>query len=282
MLNLLIVIGLGIMAVVMLKLYRNAVQGYDGDVENKGITTNSNLTPEGKLARAKTSQDLLLFENIEDSMLKLDSRRYRAYIKVEPITLSLKSFSEQDILQTQFMQIGNGFRYDVDLYIPRIRTNLDSTIKMLEENAKEYGIPEIEEFGEELIAETQHWVQVRSPLSHGFFLIIYFDEIQNVKGYTSNIIKKQALLELDTRCKTIIDAFSRAGIEAVRIKDPDVAQLINFNMKRDIGALFSIRDAIQRGVFNPTVTSCMERKKETPIAREHYGSDELPFDEEAG
>lgn len=276
MLNLIILAGLGIMAVVMFFFYRQFSQETgEGQDKNK----NGNLSPEGKVAKAQSSQDFLIFENIEDNLLKLDNRRYRAYIKVEPINWALKTFDEQDLLQTQFMQIMNGLRYPILIYIPRIRTNIDKNMKVIEEHTESYNIQELKDFGEELIKETRRWVAVNSPMSHGFFIIVFFDEIQNIKGYSESVIKKQALLELQTRCDTLIEALGRSGLEAYRVEDASIAQLLNFNMNRDLGAIYSISEAIEKGVFNISVTSYMERKKEPMIAREIYDT-ELPFDEE--
>lgn len=280
MLQGIVVLGLGIMAIAMFYFYRQVSQGYGDDHgDKKNTNPNKNLTPEGKLAKAKSSQDFLIFDNIEDNLLKLDDRRYRAYVKVEPINWALKSFDEQDVIQMQFMQIENGMRSPFMYYIPRIRTNIDRNLKMIEENAESFGIQEIKDFGEELIYETRRWISISAPLSHGFFIVLFYDEIQNIKGYSANVIKKQAILELQTKCDTLVEALGRVGLKAFRIDDAQIGQLLNFNMNRDLGALYSIHDAVHKGIFNMTVTSYMERKKDPWVARDIYGS-ELPFEEE--
>lgn len=258
--NFLMIMGFGLIGAALFYFSKKM----EGGTSAKGSPTQTTASPAEKVSKAKTSQDFLLFKNIENNMIVLDPYRYRALIKIEPINWALKTFDEQDIIQHQFMQVINGLRYPVDLYIARLRTNIKTNLEAIDEAAKSYGINEIEAFGEELREWTTQWVAVNSPLSHGFFFVVYYDDPKNVKGHDEEFIKKQAMLELNVRCETLCSGLSRMGLNAIRLDDVALAQLIMFSFNRDFGSFYNLRTALQKGTFSLAVTSNMDR--EAPVS----------------
>lgn len=253
--NFLMLMGFGVIGVVFFFLSKKI-----GVEKGEGVSpTQTTSSPSEKVSKAKTSLDFLLFKNIEDNMIVLDPYRYRAIIKIEPINWALKTFDEQDVIQHQFMQVVNGLRYPVDLYIARLRTNIKTNLESIDEAAKSYGVPEIEAFGEELNDWTSQWVAVNSPLSHGFFFVVYYDDEKNTKGHGKDFIKKQAIGELNVRCETLCSGLSRMGLNAARLDDVALAQLIMFSFNRDFGSFYNIKTALQKGTFSLSVSSSLER-----------------------
>jgi hypothetical protein len=99
--------------------------------------------------------------------------------------------------------------------------------------------------------------------------------LKNIKGHSNEFIKKQAMAELNVRCETLRTSLNRMGLNAARLDDVALAQLIMFAFNRDFGSYYNLRTALEKGTFSMAVTSNL--KREVPVSPlKMMGFDKVP------
>jgi len=234
---LLVIIGIGVF------LYIKTISS-DTKVKEK-------QRPIDKAASAKTAQDFTLFEDIKDDMIIVDSHRYRAVLKLEPINFAMYSFDEQRSIKERFRAAMIGVRYPFSFYIPSLRNNPKRKIEnitYITQKYNEQGLNNLAQYGDELARWVEWQTAARAPLQNGYYLVINYEEPVNSK-YQENVIYQQAIRELDTRCKTFMSALARTDIKSRRLTTEELYNLMYFVFNRELTEIVDFKDIIQGGIF---------------------------------
>ena len=76
-----------------------------------------------------TTQEMLPFEDIKDSMIHLGDFRYRAVIKVSSLNYNLKTEKEQDVIELSYQRFLNSLSHPIQMVV---YTKMMDNTKMLE------------------------------------------------------------------------------------------------------------------------------------------------------
>ncbi len=231
---------------------------YMRSAKNTGPT--DTMTPRQKVTNAKTAQDFIIFDRIENDMIVLNKYQFRAVLKLEPINLPMYSAREQVSIKERFRMAMIGVRYPFSFYLPSMRNSTKRTAANIQKLAGRYleeGNESLASYGEQLAEYINFHTSYRTPLEPGYFVVITYDALKNLAGYTDAIIYEQAITELNTRCQTLMNGLGRAELKAKRLNTDEITQLVYFAYNREVSDLVSVKDAIRKGVFSLFTTEKM-------------------------
>lgn len=225
---------------------------YKHSIAQSGPKENRAKNPRDKLLNAQTAQDFTTFEDILDNVIKVDSRRYRAVLRIKPINWPMYSYNEQLSIKERFRRATFGIRYEFSFYVGSLRndpTLMAKRIQSMAERHQKNGLVQMAYYGSDLANYITYEILRYAPIEPGHYFVINYDEINNEKGYTDDIIYQQALTELNTRCLSMTNAFGRAELKAQRLDTDELINLMHFVFNRDMSNFTNIKQASEAGIF---------------------------------
>jgi len=224
---------------------------YKRSLGQGGPKENRSQSPRDKVLKAETGQDFTIFEDILDNVIKVDSQRFRAVLWVDPLNWPMYSFNEKKSIKERFRRALFGVRYGFMFYVASLRNDpslMAERIQRMAERHEKDGLSRMAYYGADLARYVTIETIRRAPIEPGYYFVINYDEIDNVKGYSEEIIYQQALTELNTRALSMIEAFGRAELKAYRLNTDELTDLMHFAFNRDSNSV-SIKQATKAGLF---------------------------------
>lgn len=179
--------------------------------------------------RNDTTQSILPFEDIKDSLIHLGNHQYRAIVKCSSINFDLKTDREQEIIEMSYQRFLNSLSHPISIYI---QTKTVDNTKMLE-NLKEDIIratedfPLLSQYGEVYLNEmAQVNERIDNNKEKNKYIIIPFNEAVELTNSSDEEKYEYALKEIQSRCQIVIDGLQGIGVHAQILKTKDIADLV--------------------------------------------------------
>lgn len=218
-------------------------------------------TVEQRIQHAKTAQQFIGFEAIEDDMVRVDQYRYRAYIEVEPVNFYYMTAAEQQVVEDAFRSFLDGLRWPVQICVNSVPLDLSDHLNHLE-TKQGHLPPNLQAYAQELAINTREWIAQYAPLSKRYIIVVCFDHKPNTKVPLSpEIIRQQAKTELDTRVHTIIEVLSRAKLPGRRLSTDEIIALFYQVYNRHAGSAASARGLMEENLESIYVTSTLKEEE---------------------
>lgn len=183
-----------------------------------------------------STQSLLPFEDIRDSMIHLENHQYRAVLACTSINYGLKTEKEQDIIELSFQRFLNSLSHPISIYV---QTRTMENEKMLEslrtdtlETLEEF--PLLESYGEAYFTEMSSiYETIGNNKERRKYVIIPFDDAINLTTSTDEEKYEYVLQEMKNRIIVIKDGLEAIGITARLLNTEDLIDLLYVSYHKD-------------------------------------------------
>lgn len=176
-----------------------------------------------------TTQEMLPFEDIKDSMIHLGNFRYRAVIKVSSLNYNLKTEKEQDVIELSYQRFLNSLSHPIQMVV---YTKIMDNTKMLESLREDIvqsleDFPILEEYGEYYFNEMSHiYDNIGNNKEKKKYIIVPFDEAIELTNSSDQEKYEYAMNELQNRCLIVIDGLQSLGLQADFLKSDELIDLL--------------------------------------------------------
>jgi len=127
------------------------------------------------MARAQSTQSLVLIDQIRDGVVILKKGGLRALIKCSSINLSLKARDEQDAIIFEFQNFLNSLDFSIQIFINSRFLNIDDYIEMLKEKEREQSNDLLRIQTAEYITFIKDFVESTNIVSTDFYVVVPFE-----------------------------------------------------------------------------------------------------------
>lgn len=221
---------MGIGAAIAIMVIVFAVFGIVGVVVFMQIkkTDPSNIDTSLK-TKSDTTQEMLPFEDIKDSMIHLGNFQYRAVIQVGSLNYNLKTEKEQDVIELSYQRFLNALSHPIQMVV---YTKIMDNTKMLESLREDIlesieSFPILEEYGEYYFGEmTNIYDNIGNNKEKKKYIIVPFDDAVLLTNSTDQEKYEYAMNELQNRCLIIIDGLQSLGLQADFLKSDELIDLL--------------------------------------------------------
>lgn len=208
-----------------------------------------------KVAGARTAQEYLGFTEIIGPVVQLDSNRFRTYLEVEPVNYYLMTGGEQEMLEASFRQVLDGLRFPVQIFIGSVPLDVTEHIAHLEQGI-DIAPPHLQAYGRELAGFTANWVSQYSPITKKYIIVLSYDYEPNPrKPVKPEIIRQQAIQELENRSQMVLESLGRSRLGAHRLSEDEIIGFFYQVYNRGEGAVMAARNLSQENYHALYVTS---------------------------
>lgn len=176
-----------------------------------------------------TTQEMLPFEDIKDSMIHLGNFQYRAVIQVGSLNYNLKTEKEQDVIELSYQRFLNALSHPIQMVV---YTKIMDNTKMLESLREDIlesieSFPILEEYGEYYFGEmTNIYDNIGNNKEKKKYIIVPFDDAVLLTNSTDQEKYEYAMNELQNRCLIIIDGLQSLGLQADFLKSDELIDLL--------------------------------------------------------
>ena len=176
-----------------------------------------------------TTQEMLPFEDIKDSMIHLGDFRYRAVIKVSSLNYNLKTEKEQDVIELSYQRFLNSLSHPIQMVV---YTKMMDNTKMLESLKDDIlqslqDFPILKEYGEYYYNEmTNIYDNIGNNKEKKKYIIVPYDEAAELTNSTDQEKYEYAMNELQNRCLLVIDGLQSLGLQADFLKSDELIDLL--------------------------------------------------------
>ena len=180
-------------------------------------------------ASTDTTQEMLPFEDIKDSMIHLGNFQYRAIIQVGSLNYNLKTEKEQDVIELSYQRFLNSLSHPIQMVV---YTKIMDNTKMLESLREDIiesidAFPILEEYGEYYYGEmTNIYDNIGNNKEKKKYIIVPFDDAILLTNSTDQEKYEYAMNELQNRCLIIIDGLQSLGLQADFLKSDELIDLL--------------------------------------------------------
>lgn len=183
-----------------------------------------------------STQSLLPFEDIRDSMIHLGNHQYRAILSCTSINYGLKTPAEQDIIEMSFQRFLNSLSYPISIYV---QTRTMENEKMLESlrtdtlaTLEEF--PKLEAYGDAYFGEMGNiYETIGNNKEKRKYVIIPFDDAVNLTTSTDEEKYEYVLQEMKNRIIVIKEGLEAMGITARLLNTNDLIDLLYVSYHKD-------------------------------------------------
>lgn len=183
-----------------------------------------------------STQSLLSFEDIRDSMIHLGNHQYRAVLSCTSVNYRLKTPREQDVIELSFQRFLNSLSFPISIYI---QTRTMENEKMLEslrkdtlETLKEF--PKLEDYGEAYFGEMANiYETIGNNKERRKYVIIPFDDAVSLTTSTDEEKYEYVLQEMKNRIIVLRDGLEAMGITATLLNTDDLIDLLYVSYHKD-------------------------------------------------
>lgn len=179
--------------------------------------------------KAETAQDFLPFQEIKDGMVSLGANRYRAYLEVSSINYQLRTKSEREMIERSFHRFLTSLVFPTTIYNQTRTIDLSGMLDSMKDEIRDVveQFPQLEGYGwryhKEMSSLTEH---IGNNKQKKKFIIVPFDEANELEGLTEAEKYDYALKEMHTRLTLLSDGLSGMGLEATILTTREVAELV--------------------------------------------------------
>lgn len=176
-----------------------------------------------------TTQDMLPFEDIKDSMIHLGNFKYRAVIQVGSLNYNLKTEKEQDVIELSYQRFLNSLSHPIQM---AVYTKVMDNTKMLESLREDIvqsleDFPILEDYGEYYFNEmTNIYDNIGNNKEKKKYIIVPYDEAIELTNSTDQEKYEYAMNELQNRCLIVIDGLQSLGLQADFLKSDELIDLL--------------------------------------------------------
>lgn len=176
-----------------------------------------------------TTQEMLPFEDIKDSMIHLGNFRYRAVIKVSSLNYNLKTEKEQDVIELSYQRFLNSLSHPIQMVV---YTKMMDNTKMLESLKDDIlqslqDFPILKEYGEYYYNEMANiYDNIGNNKEKKKYIIVPYDEAAELTNSTDQEKYEYAMNELQNRCLLVIDGLQSLGLQADFLKSDELIDLL--------------------------------------------------------
>lgn len=183
-----------------------------------------------------STQSLLPFEDIRDSMIHLGNQQYRAVLACTSLNYNLKTDNEQDIIELSFQRFLNSLSAPISIYV---QTRTMDNEKMLESLRTDTlatldEFPKLEAYGEAYFNEMANiYETIGNNKEKRKYVIIPFDEASTLTTSTAEEKYEYVLQEMKNRIIVIKDGLESMGITARLLNTNDLIDLLYVSYHKD-------------------------------------------------
>lgn len=176
-----------------------------------------------------TTQEMLPFEDIKDSMIHLGDFRYRAVIRVSSLNYNLKTEKEQDVIELSYQRFLNSLSHPIQMVV---YTKIMDNTKMLESLKEDIvqslqDFPILQEYGEYYYNEmTNIYDNIGNNKEKKKYIIVPYDEAVELTNSTDQEKYEYAMNELQNRCLLVIDGLQSLGLQSEFLKSDELIDLL--------------------------------------------------------
>lgn len=127
------------------------------------------------MAKAESTQSILLIENIRDGVVILRGGGMRAVISCSSINFALKSQDEQDAIVFEFQNFLNSLDFTIQIFVNSRFLNIDDYIEMLSDREKEQQNDLLRIQTAEYINFIKDFTETTNIVSTDFYVIVPFE-----------------------------------------------------------------------------------------------------------
>ena len=183
-----------------------------------------------------STQSVLPFEDIRDSMIHLGNYQYRVVLSCTSVNYSLKTSKEQDVIELAFQRFLNSLSHPISIYV---QTRTMDNEKMMESlrtdtlrSIDEY--PILENYGDAYFGEMADiYDRIGNNKEKRKYVIIPFDEAANLTTSTDEEKYAYVLQEMKNRILVVKDGLEALGITARLLHTDDLIDLLYVSYHKD-------------------------------------------------
>ena len=183
-----------------------------------------------------STQSLLPFEDVRDSMIHLGNHQYRAILSCSSLNYGLKTEKEQDIIELSFQRFLNSLSFPISIYV---QTRTMENERMLESLRKDTlsileEFPKLEAYGDAYFGEMADiYETIGNNKEKRKYVIIPFDEAATLTTSTDEEKYEYVLQEMKNRIIIIKDGLEAIGITAKLLNTNDLLDLLYVSYHKD-------------------------------------------------
>lgn len=183
-----------------------------------------------------STQSLLPFEDVRDSMIHLGNHQYRAILSCSSLNYQLKTEKEQDIIELSFQRFLNSLSFPISIYV---QTRTMENERMLESLRKDTlsileEFPKLEAYGDAYFGEMADiYETIGNNKEKRKYVIIPFDEAATLTTSTDEEKYEYVLQEMKNRIIIIKDGLEAIGITAKLLNTNDLLDLLYVSYHKD-------------------------------------------------
>ena len=184
----------------------------------------------------ETAQEFMVFNDIKDCVINLGQHQYRAVLKCNSINYSLKTDSEQMIIEATYQRFLNSLPHPISIFIQtKIMDNSKMEKSLLEDinkTIKEF--PILEEYGTQFYSDMRNiYTEIGNNKEKNKYIIVPYNDAIALTESSEEEKYEIALKELQTRCQIIKDGLQSIGITATILRTKDLIDLIYTTYHKD-------------------------------------------------
>lgn len=183
-----------------------------------------------------STQSLLPFEDIRDSMIHLGNDQYRAVLVCTSVNYNLKTAKEQDIIELSFQRFLNALSHPISIYVQTRTMDNEKMLESLKTDtlASLEEFPLLEDYGEAYFSEMASiYDTIGNNKEKRKYVIIPFDDASILTTSTEEEKYEYVLNEMKNRIIVIKDGLEAMGITARLLNTDDLIDLLYVSYHKD-------------------------------------------------
>lgn len=183
-----------------------------------------------------STQSMLPFEDIRDSMIHLGNYQYRVVLSCTSVNYALKTSKEQDVIEIAFQRFLNSLSHPISIYVQTRTMDNEKMMESLRTDTlhaiDEY--PILENYGDAYFGEMADiYDRIGNNKEKRKYVIIPFDEAANLTTSTDEEKYEYVLQEMKNRILVIKDGLEALGITARLLNTNDLIDLLYVSYHKD-------------------------------------------------
>lgn len=175
------------------------------------------------------TQDFLPFEEIGNSNINLGKYQYRAIIKCESISYSLKTDKEQNIIEASFQRFLNSLTHPISILVRTKIMDNESMLKSLRKDIESSieTFPILKDYAENYYAAmTELPEHIGNNKEKQKYIIVPYDDAIKMTNLTEAEKHEESIKELQNRCQIICDGLANIGINTKILNTQEIIELL--------------------------------------------------------
>lgn len=184
----------------------------------------------------ETTQEMLPFEDIRDSMIHLGNHQYRAVLCCTSVNYGLKTEQEQDVIELAFQRFLNSLSFPISIFVQTRTMDNEKMLESLRTDTLEAidDFPILENYGEAYFEEmSEIYDRIGNNKERRKYIIIPYNDAINLTTATDNEKYKYSIQEMQNRLLVAIDGLESIGITARLLNTPDLIDLLYVTYHKD-------------------------------------------------